>query len=566
VTESEERFHAAFDDGPMGMALIDLEPGLSGVIIKANDALARLTGYTEGELVGERLSILLPRSGGHDDVRGLDRVVSGDFHSGRAREFPLVRADKSRVWVRYSQSVVWHGEHPAYAVALIEDVSAMKRAESELRRRALYDPLTGLANRDLLADHLELALEQLHRSRGTVAALYIDLDRFKDVNDGLGHETGDEILRQVGLRLSHAVRAPDTAARLGGDEFLVLCPGIVEAVDATSIADRLETVLSRPYEVDGRIVDVGASIGVSVTSNGKTGAEELLRQADLAMYEAKNSGRGRWAVYDHAVGERSKRRHEIENDLRRALEERWLMLHYQPVIDLGSARIVGVEALLRIAHPERGIVTPDSFIDVAEESDFIVPIGEWVLQETCSQLARWSEFGELDAAVNISGRQFATHNVTNSVLAAAEANGIAPTNLTLEMTERVLIEAAAPTLHDLERLTQHGVRLAIDDFGTGYSSLTYLNRFPVDTVKIDRTFIAGLGVRERDTAIVEAITGLARTLDLTAVAEGVETAEQLEALRALGCDRAQGYYLGRPMPAEDVTRLLETQQASAAAR
>jgi diguanylate cyclase (GGDEF)-like protein len=463
------------------------------------------------------------------------------------------------VWVRYSQSVVWHGNRPAYAVALLEDVSAMKRAEGELRRRALYDPLTGLANRDLLADHLDLALEQLKRSPGTVAALYIDLDRFKDVNDNLGHEIGDDILREVGARLSHSVRAPDTAARLGGDEFLVLCPGIIDDVDATAIADRLETVLSRPYRVGSRTIDVGASIGVSITRDPVIGAPELLRRADLAMYEAKNAGRGRWAVYDHAVGERSKRRHDVEKDLRRALEEQWLTLHYQPVIDLRSERIVGVEALLRIAHPERGLVTPDAFIDVAEESDLIVPIGDWVLHETCSQLARWREFGDLDAAVNISGRQIAAHNVTNAVLAAAALHGVEPGNLTLEMTERVLIEAASPTLEDLELLTRHGVRLAIDDFGTGYSSLTYLNRFPVDTVKIDRSFIAGLGLRDRDTAIVEAITGLARTLDLTAVAEGVETAEQVEALRALGCDRAQGYHLGRPMPADDVTRLLEQQ-------
>jgi diguanylate cyclase (GGDEF)-like protein len=467
--------------------------------------------------------------------------------------------------VRHSQSVVWHDSLPSYAVVLMEDITATKHAERELIRRALYDPLTGLANRDLLADHLRLALQQLQRTPGTVALLYVDIDRFKDVNDALGHQGGDQLLRAVGERIAGSIRGPDTAARLGGDEFVVLCPGIGDELDATTIADRLEDVLTEPFEIAGRQLDVGASIGISTTRSGSIDPGELLRQADLAMYEAKKAGRRRWAVYDETIGEMFNRRRVVEQDLRTALAERWLLLHYQPVIDLELERIVGMEALLRIGHPERGLLTPDEFIDVAEESELILPIGEWVLDETCRQLALWEPFGQLHAAVNVSGRQVATHTVTDSVLAATTAHGIAPTSLTIEMTERVLIEAADQTLDDLQRLTAHGVRLAIDDFGTGYSSLTYLNRFPVDTVKIDRSFIAGLGQRDRDTAIVEAITGLARTLDLTAIAEGVETAEQLVALRALGCTKAQGFHLGRPMPAEAFTRLLESQSSAATA-
>jgi len=560
VAKSEERFHAAFDDGPIGMALVDLEPGRLGSILRANDALCRLTGYAQHELVGQGLSMLVPRSRDRADAPGLDEMVIGGFSARRPMEFPLVRADRSRIWVRYSQSVVWHDAHPAYAVALLEDVTAMKRAEGELRRRALYDPLTGLANRHLLADHLDLALEQLERTPGTVAVLYVDLDRFKEVNDNLGHEVGDDVLREVGLRLSRCVRAPDTAARLGGDEFVVVCPGITEDVDAAGIAERLERALARPHVIAGKAIDVTASIGVTTTHDSRVEADELLHQADLAMYEAKSTGRHRWVLYDDRVGNQSRRRREIEQDVRSAIENGWLVLYYQPVVDLRSERIVGVEALLRIAHPEHGLVMPDEFIDIAEESDLILPIGEWVLHEACRQLARWREDVDLDASVNISGRQVATHNVTRTVLGATAENGIAPANLTLEMTERVLIEAADPTLLDLERLTEHGVRLAIDDFGTGYSSLTYLNRFPVDTVKIDRSFIAGLGVRDRDTAIVEAITSLARTLDITAVAEGVETREQLEALKELGCHRAQGYHLGRPMPADELTEVLRAQR------
>jgi diguanylate cyclase (GGDEF)-like protein/PAS domain S-box-containing protein len=559
VIESEERFQAAFDDGPLGMAIIDLAPDRSGVILKANEALCRLAGYAPDSLVGSRLSTLLPRAR-HSDEAPLEHALVRTLPPGRAREFPLVRADGWQVWVRYNQSVVWHGNRAQYAVALIEDITAIKHVEGELRRHALHDPLTGLANRQLFGDHLELALEQLKRVSGTVALLYFDLDRFKDVNDSFGHEVGDQVLREVGERLRRSVRTPDTAARLGGDEFVVLCPGLGEDVDATEIAERLGSVLNQPYDVEGRAIAVGASIGITTTHTGDpVDADELLRQADLAMYAAKQAGRHRWSVYDPELGERARKRHDVETYLRRALEEHWLKLHYQPVIDLRSERIVGFEALLRIEHPQRGLVAPDAFIDVAEESDLIIPIGEWVLHETCRQLAEWRHYGDFEAAVNISGRQVATNTVTDAVLAATTATGVVPANLTLEMTERVLIDAGDPTLADLELLTSHGVRLAIDDFGTGYSSLTYLNRFPVDTVKIDRSFIAGLGVRERDTAIVEAITGLARTLDLTAVAEGVETEEQLETLRELGCDRGQGYHLGRPMPAEDVTTLLASQ-------
>ena len=565
VTASEDRFHAAFDDGPIGMALVGLDPAHHGQILKANGALSRLTGYSEEQMVGREFAACFPEADDDIDIRKSGNG-NGNGESGPEREFAFLRPDGTTVWVRFSQSIVCHDGRPVYAVALLEDVSARKHAEAELHRRALYDPLTGLPNRDLFADHLDLALQQLKRTPGTLALLYIDLDHFKEVNDTLGHEAGDKVLREIGWRLAGEVRGPDTAARLGGDEFVILCPAIADDADATRIAARLDGALTTPIQLAGREVDVSASIGISTTRNGTIDPEDFLRQADLAMYEAKQNGRRRWAMYNPSVGERTTRRRHVEHDLQVALDERWLLLHYQPVIDMEAERIVGVEALLRIAHPERGLLMPDSFIDVAEESDLILPIGEWVLNEACSQLARWQRYGEISASVNFSAREVATHRVTESVLAAAAATGIAPANLTLEMTERVLIEAADPTLDDLQRLTDLGVRLAIDDFGTGYSSLTYLNRFPVDTLKIDRSFVAGLGLRDRDTAIVEAILGLARTLNLSTVAEGVETAEQVTALRSLGCRHAQGFHLGRPMPAEAITPLLESQALAAPVR
>jgi diguanylate cyclase (GGDEF)-like protein/PAS domain S-box-containing protein len=559
VTANEERFHAAFDDGPMGMALVDLGSCGSGRILRVNEALARLSGYEQRRLQGLNVAVLFPPGDYERRIRPWSETAAGSS-AGRDRcELPLVRADGSILWVRYSQSIVLHDGHPDYAVAMLEDVTAAREAAAELRRRAMYDPLTGLANRDLLGDHLNLALQQLTRRPGVVGVLYVDLDRFKDVNDVFGHEAGDEVLREAARRLSATVRSPDTAARIGGDEFVVVSPGIAHEDDAGTIAARVGAALAVPYHVGGRRLDVGASIGVSTTRMATIETHDLLRQADLAMYEAKKAGGGTSTVYDERIGEQFNRRHWIEQDLRAALEQDWLRLHYQPVFDLGADRIVGVEALLRLAHPERGLVPPDEFIDVAERSDLIVPIGDWVLQEACGQLARWERYGRLAAAINVSGRQLVSHRFTDSVLAAASANGVSLSNLTIELTERVLIEGAVVVQDDLRALTERGVRLAIDDFGTGYSSLSYLNRFPVDILKIDKSFIAGLGVHDRDAAIVEAIAGLARTLDLTAIAEGVESAEQLDAVRALGCQQAQGYHLGRPMPADDLEPLLEAQ-------
>jgi diguanylate cyclase (GGDEF)-like protein/PAS domain S-box-containing protein len=562
VTANEERFHAAFDDGPIGMALVDLGAHGAGTILRANEAMARLSGNEQGRLQGMNIAVLFPPG---DDARPVlpwsETAARAPTRRDRC-ELPLVRADDSILWVRYSQSIVLHDGRPDYAVALLEDITAARQAAAELRRRAMYDALTGLANRELLSDHLNLALQQLNRRPGVVGVLYIDLDHFKDVNDVFGHDTGDEVLREAARRLTATIRSPDTAARMGGDEFVVVSPGIADEEDARTIAARIGATLAAPYDIRGKRLDIGASIGVSTTRTSAIDTHDLLRQADLAMYEAKKAGGGTSTVYDAQIGELFNRRHWIEQDLRAALDEDWLRLHYQPVFDLAAERIVGVEALLRLEHPERGLVAPDEFIDVAERSDLILPIGDWVLHEACSQLARWQRYGRLDAAINVSGRQLVSRRFTDSVLAVAGATGVSPSNLTIELTERVLIEGAAVVQDDLRTLTDRGVQLAIDDFGTGYSSLSYLNRFPVDILKIDKSFIAGLGVHDRDSAIVEAITGLARTLDLTAIAEGVESAEQLEAVRALGCQQAQGYHLGRPMPPDDLEPLLVAQCAS----
>jgi diguanylate cyclase (GGDEF)-like protein len=442
------------------------------------------------------------------------------------------------------------------------DVTSRQEAEAELARRALYDPLTGLANRQLLRDRVQVALGRLERHDRSLALCYLDLDHFKDVNDSLGHEVGDAVLIEVARRLSEHVRAIDTVSRLAGDEFVVVCPDLEGEADLERIAGRLLEVLARPVEVGGRRVDVGASAGVTITRSPSTDVDALLRQADAAMYEVKRRGRRGWQVYDDALHDHARRRHAVQEDLREALAEEWFELRYQPVLDLRDGRIVAAEALLRMVHPVRGLIEPCDFIDVAEDSELILPIGEWVLREACRQAAVWNEaFGEVDVAVNVSGRQATRTAIADVVLDALDEVGLAPPRLCIEVTERVLVDVGVSIVSDLHRLTDRGVHLAIDDFGTGYSSLTYLKHFPVDTVKIDRSFVAELGVARHDTAIVEAITTLARTLELTTVAEGIEHDGQRRRLRDLGCDHAQGFLFHRPLPASEVTDLLAAQAA-----
>ena len=436
------------------------------------------------------------------------------------------------------------------------DVTARRNAQDELARRALHDGLTGLANRHLLMDHLRLALRELDRSPGTVALLLLDLDKFKDVNDSLGHAAGDDVIREVGHRLDEAVRGPDTAARLAGDEFVVVAR-VRDDVDAARLAERLVAVVGRPMPVRGRRLEIRPSIGVTTTTDPLADADALLREADLAMYQSKR-GRRPWELYDDALHRRAMERLGVTEELRAALTDDRFRLLYQPVVDLRSGRVVGAEALLRLDHPDHGLLAPAAFIDVAEDSDLIVPIGGWVLDEACRQLARWHAepaTAHLHVAVNVSGRQTGHGVVREQVRRAAAGAGVEPRHVVLEITERVLVEAPG-VVDDLFSVTDLGCRIAIDDFGTGWSSLAYLKRFPVSTVKIDRSFVEGLGRHGDDTAIVEAVAGLARTLDLTCVAEGVETAGQVAELRRIGCQNAQGYHYGRPMPADELAALV----------
>jgi diguanylate cyclase (GGDEF)-like protein/PAS domain S-box-containing protein len=438
------------------------------------------------------------------------------------------------------------------------DVTARHLAEQELARRALHDDLTGLPNRALLVDRLQNALGRAARDATMVAVFYCDMDHFKHVNDSIGHRAADDLLREVARRLGQVVRAGDTVARLHGDEFVV-CADEIESLDEVrALGERIRIDLSAPFQIADREVHVSVSVGVAIGSTVED-AEELLERADAAMYVAKADGRDRLAIYDQTVRDRELSILAIRNDLRRAVDESELCLHYQPVYDLASGRIVGTEALVRWLHPEHGLMPPSEFIPVAEESGAIVALGAWVLETAAAQARAWGFGTTRDATmwVNVSPRQLIRPEIVDVFTSTIAESGAPPAAIGLEVTETANIESQPALAARLARLRALGCSIAIDDFGTGYSSLLYLRRYAADTIKIDRSFIAGLGTNRDDSAIVTSVRLLAEMLGLRVVAEGVETLEQLDALRGIGCQHASGYLLAEPAAPEVIEPLLD---------
>jgi len=462
-------------------------------------------------------------------------------------------------------------------VATFEDITQRRRMEARVRHMAHHDALTGLPNRALFAERLEHALARLrgearledHRPAPSaedrlVAVLFLDLDHFKDVNDTLGHAAGDELLRMVAVRIGHCARDGDTLARLGGDEFAVLLQGLSEAEQAQDVAQRISAAVSAPFLLDGHEAQVGASIGIALCArDDPEGADPalLLRQVDTALYQAKAEGRGRNRFFQARMHVVLHRRKELERDLRRALAEGGLEVHYQPIWGLAPDRIVGAEALVRWHHPEYGMVPPAEFIPLAESEGMIGELGAWVLRVACARAARWPG---LCLAVNLSPEQVRRSGLVELVTTVLAETGLAPNRLELEITEGLLLQDTAATLATIGRLRGLGVGVALDDFGSGYSSLSYLRRFPFSKLKIDRSFVADMTADAGTAAIVQAVMALGRSLAMRVVAEGVETEGQLALLRAMNCDEVQGYLLGRPGPAEAFERLVALTPATAA--
>ena len=444
------------------------------------------------------------------------------------------------------------------------DISERKELEDRLAHQAFHDPLTGLANRALFVDRLGHALERAKRQDELLAVMFVDLDGFKVVNDSLGHEVGDRLLVTVGERLRAYSRATDTVARLGGDEFTLLLEDVIDVDGAARVAERIQNQLRVPVELDGHEVVVSASVGIALTAPGQHAADDLLRNADIALYRAKNRGKDRYEVFDTSMHEGALERLKLESDLRHAVERDEFRVYYQPKVLLKSGGIIGFEALVRWEHPERGLVSPAEFIPVAGETGLIVPIGRWVLERACRQVAGWAAESpgrsprgtNLAVSVNLSARQFQQKNLAHDVRRILEETGLSPGSLILEITEGVVMDDAPLTSKVMSELKDLGVRLSIDDFGTGYSSLSYLKRFPADFLKIDRSFVDGLGRDPESEAIVSAMIGLSRDLGLEVVAEGIEDAHQLELLNRMGCELGQGYYFAKPLPPEEAVALL----------
>jgi diguanylate cyclase (GGDEF)-like protein len=433
--------------------------------------------------------------------------------------------------------------------------------QEQLWHEQFHDPLTGLPNRALFRDRLEHALARADRQIEPVGVLVLDIDNFKVVNDSLGHAQGDQLLLAVAARLRSCLRLGDTAARLGGDEFTVLVEDVSDLDELTAVAERIAEALRLPVRLDGRQVVTSASIGLAVSGSRNKSAEALLRDADLAMYRAKAKGKARWELFDDTLEVQAMERLDVETDLRRALEREEFRVYYQPIVSLADGHIVELEALVRWQHPERGLVPPDAFIPVAEETGLIVPLGQWVLEQACRQARTWQDASSaggtpLVMSVNLSARQFQQPTLLADIERAVRQSGLDPRTLKLEITESVVMQDVESTLTTLRALKALGIQLAIDDFGTGYSSLTYLKRFPLDTLKIDRSFVDGLGQDVQDTAIVRSVVALAKTLNLSVTGEGVETVEQRMHLKQLGCDLAQGYMFARPSPPELLDAML----------
>ena len=532
----------------------------AGLVTDWNPAAEQMFGWSAEEILGAPLA---------------ERIIPASF---RAAHLAAVQARlatgatspstiRRELTARHRAGHVFPVELAATAVseqgeirfkAFIRDITDRKRYEAELARRAVTDPLTGLANRALFLDRLTSALERLNRRNGTVAVLFIDLDRFKVINDSLGHAAGDRLLAILGDRMRGVLRPADTLARFGGDEFVLVCEDLDGGRDAGALADRLLAVLGAKAVLDGREMVVDASIGIALASSPGVGAEELVRDADAAMYRAKRRSGGAWELFDEGLRAHAVARLELERELRDALHRGELRVFYQPVVDLDE-RPVAAEALVRWQHPVRGIVPPVEFIPLSEQTGLIVPLGKYVLEEACRQLAEWHRdpaTAHLQIKVNLSARQLADPGLPRWVEELLARHGLTPSSLCLEITESVLLDESGTPAEALQALHAHGVQLAVDDFGTGHSSLLSLRRFPVQVLKLDRSFVSGLGRNDSDTAIVGSVIGLAHSLGLTAVAEGVETREQLEKLRSFGCDLAQGFLWSRPVPAEEAADLL----------
>jgi diguanylate cyclase (GGDEF)-like protein/PAS domain S-box-containing protein len=550
-----------FENATEGVLITDR----NGVIVNVNRAFCQVTGYNRKEAVGKTPAILNSRRQNSQFYQAMWQALLREGHWEGEIWNRRKNGEVYLEWLSIS-AVRNDGGEASHYIAIFSDITLARENEKKLQHLAYYDPLTDLPNRVLFQDRLNQALSRAERDGTLVALLFLDLDRFKGVNDTLGHKAGDRLLTETARRLKYCMRASDTVARLSGDEFTAIVPDLENGEGAIRVAQKLIDALAVPYFLEGREVFITTSIGIGLyPAHGET-AEALLKAADQAMYQAKEHGRNNYQFFRGGQHDSSVVLFTLEHALRRAVERNQLEVLYQPLVDLESGRVTGTEALLRWNHPERGVISPVDFIPLAEETGLIIPIGEWVLRQACQQNMRWARhgFGPLRMAVNLSALQLKQPNFAEKVAEILDDTGMDPEWLELELTETMVMQNAAEVLGILRQLKSLGIHISIDDFGTGYSSLAYLKHFPINTVKIDKSFIQGVTSDFDDAAISQAIIALAHSLKLRVVAEGVETEQQLGFLREHNCCDAQGFLFSRPLPPEAVERHMAGQKPAAA--
>ena len=544
-----------------------LSTDLEGKVTYLNVVAEKITGWTREEATGKDIDevfVIIDGSTREPCANPLRSAIKKNRTVGLTPNCILIRRDGAEFAIEDSAAPI-HDQHglATGAVIVFHDVSVARAMGAEMSHLAQHDILTNLPNRTLLQDRLTQAIATACRNDFQIAVLFLDLDGFKHINDSLGHATGDRLLQLVAKRLLAAVRTSDTVCRLGGDEFVILLSEVAHAGDAGVKARKILSALGAPFEIEQNTLRITASIGVTTYPEDGQTAELLMRNADLAMYQAKEKGRSNYQFFEKGMNVRAVERQSIEGDLRFALERDEFVMHYQPKIDLKTGEITGVEALVRWRHPKRGLVGPLQFISVAEDCGLMLPIGKWVLRESCRQAKAWQDAGlpAIEIAVNVSSVEFRNDEFLAGISTILKETGLEPRYLELELTESVLMQHAEFSVPLLQKLKAMGVRLAVDDFGTGYSSLSYLRQFPIDTLKVDQSFIHEINAETDEATIISAVINMGCRLKHRVIAEGVETAEQLAFLQAHGCDEGQGYYFSRPMPAAETAKLLELSMA-----
>lgn len=551
LRESEAHFRSAFDYAAIGMALV----GTDGSWLSVNRSLCKLVGYSEQELLLTNFQSITHPDDLGSNLADMYQMLEGKIVTSTSEKRYLHKAGHV-VWATVSSSSVFDEQgKPQHFILQAQDITERKQAEAQLHQAAFYDSLTGLPNRALFTDHLQLALSRATQHQDHLfGVLFLDIDRFKNINDSLGHVVGDQLLKAVAGRLERCVRPEDTVSRFGGDEFAILLNGLQNSSDALAITERILKAIESPFKLNGYDVFTTASIGIALSTIGYHSSEEILRDADTAMYRAKEQGKGRFEVFDKVMHARAITRLQLESDLRRAVERNEFEVYYQPIMNLETATLSGFEALVRWHHPERGLISPADFIPVAEDTELIIPIGLQVLHEACRQVREWQlafpSSTPLTISVNLSGKQFKQPDLVGQVKQILYQTGMPAHCLRLEITESMVMEDAEAATAMLRQLRSLNVQLSIDDFGTGYSSLSYLHRFPVNILKIDRSFVGRMSVDEESMGIVETIITLASKLKMDVIAEGIETKEQWGKLKALHCIYGQGYLFSKPVPAE----------------